>query len=142
MDRRFRAVLVVGLVLAVGAASPAQAQEKGWSGFVGFGGSFPVSDSADNFRNGFNFMGGAAWNPAEKVALQLDYSYNRYGLKGEIFQVTDLGGSHTQQNIFLNFVFFTSSMDETSLLPARRRGGHPPQRGDHAVCRVGPGVLL
>ena len=115
MRRRLLAVLVVAFVLAVGAPSPAQAQYNDWSGFVGFGGSFPVSDARDNFKDGWNLAGGFARNISPKFALQVDYSFNRYGLKGEIFQVTDLGGSHTQQNIFLNAVFFTNSIDDSSL---------------------------
>jgi opacity protein-like surface antigen len=115
MRRRFQTVLLVGFMLAVGAAPPAQAQYNDWSGFVGFGGSFPVSDAKDNFKNGWNLSGGFARNFSEKFALQFDYSFNRYGLNGEVFQVTDLGGSHTQQNIFVNAVFFTNSVDDSSL---------------------------
>jgi opacity protein-like surface antigen len=109
-------MLALGLlsVLLV-SASPAQAQYNSWGGFVGFGGSFPLSDSKDSFKNGWNFAGGFAYNASENFSIQADYSFNRYGLNGEVFRVTDLGGSHTQQNLFLNAVFFTNSVDESSL---------------------------
>jgi opacity protein-like surface antigen len=115
MRRLTRVVCAVGLTLAVAGASPALAQDKTWGGFVGGGGSFPVSDTSDSFKNGWNFTGGVAWNLSENFALQADYTFNRYGLKGELFNVTDLGGSHTQQNLFLNAVFFTNSVDDSSL---------------------------
>ena len=116
MRRLCRGTLALGLlVVLVGVASPARAQYNQWGGFVGFGGSFPTSDSADSFKSGWNFTGGVAYNVSPKFALQADYTFNRYGLKGELFNVTDLGGSHTQQNIFLNAVIFTNSIDDSSL---------------------------
>jgi opacity protein-like surface antigen len=107
--------LVLSLLLVLVAVPPAKAQYNDWSGFVGFGGSFPVSDTRDNFKDGWNFSGGVAYNVSESFSLQADYSFNRYGLNGELFQVTDLGGSHTQQNLFLNALFFTNGSDDSSL---------------------------
>jgi hypothetical protein len=84
-----------------------------------------------------NFAGGFARDISPQFALQVDYSFNRYGLKGEIFQVTDVGGSHTQQNIFLNAVFFTNSIDESSLY-LLGGGGATHRRSRSRDSRAGP----
>ena len=112
---RARVVMVVGLLFAVAGTSPASAQDNDWGGFIGFGGSFPVSDARDSFKDGWSFTGGVARNFSEKFALQADYSFNRYGLDNKLFAGTDLAGTHTQQNIFLNAVIFTNSVDRSSL---------------------------
>jgi hypothetical protein len=120
MRRRLRTAAVVGLVLAVAGTSPALAQDKPWSGFIGFGGSFPVSDTKDSFKNGFNFTGGAAWNVSESFSLQADYTFNHHELSPARLEavpldLSELDGTYTQQNLFLNALIFTNGSDNSSL---------------------------
>jgi opacity protein-like surface antigen len=121
MRRRLHTAVVAGTLLLVAGTSPALAQDKSWGGFIGFGGSFPMSDSKDSFDSGWNFTGGVAWNLSESFSLQADYSFNRHGLSPARLEATPLDlvsaldGSYTQQNLFLNAVVFTNGSDNSSL---------------------------
>ena len=108
----FSAALVLG---GIAVATPAAAQYKTVSVHLDAAGSFPMSDSRDSFKDGWGLGGGLTWHVNERFGLELDYSYNRHGLKGDIFQVTALDGSHSMQNIDVNAVFYPSGSDNSSL---------------------------
>ena len=110
-----RVVLAAVVLVGLGLAQPALAQYKTVSVHLGGAGSFPQSDSRDSFKDGWGFVGGVTWHATERFGLELDYSYNRHGLKGELFQVTTLDGSHSLQNIDVNAVYYTGGSDRSSL---------------------------
>jgi len=99
-----RTGLVVAALAGLPALAGAQDKEKKVDVEFGGGGSLPLGGTAKAVSIGGSIIGGLDYNASRKVAVQLQYQYSRYDVKGNLFDVTLYDANHAMQYIDLNII--------------------------------------
>jgi hypothetical protein len=92
----------VAVVLLLGLAAPAPAQEQRFDIQVGGGVTLPAGSITRRFETGWHATGGAGWGLSGHLGLRLDYTHSRERLVGTALPQAFVGGQHRLDSLELD----------------------------------------